>query len=88
MAKHTRQTKAFLQSARQAATFDNAHFHNSGEKITMHHIDGTTTTLTGQAITDFIKKRTRLYRQSWILAYLDELDSILDGNKVNWMPHN
>jgi len=64
-----KQAKAFIESARKASTFESAHFHRDTETVT----------LTGAEITEFIKERTRIYRTSWILPYLDHAVEIVDG---------
>ena len=71
-----RKIRALIAEARRHATMENAGFKDicasgvpmfNGEPLTEKHV------------TEFIKERTRLHRESWILPDLDEVLAEIDA---------
>jgi hypothetical protein len=74
------QLKAFIKSARASAALTRADFDGLGSR------PDDVITLKESEVTDFIRERTRLYRETWIINYLDEALRIIDGEQVGWTP--
>lgn len=70
-----KQAKAFIESARRAATFESASFHPD-RNINLNRDE----------FTEAVRQATKRYRETWILPYLDLAMDILDGKKVDWTP--
>ena len=61
-----------LYAARKAATLEKARFGFPTDTVTAtHHFEGSMT----MHPTDYIKTRTQLYRESWIISALDNVIS-------------
>lgn len=68
MSKLTKRQRKVLEQLREAATFERASFDSVHGPQTIR--------------TDQIAERTRLYRESWIIA---RIDSLLRGTEREWI---
>lgn len=73
VSKLTKQQRALIERALKAATFENALFYNIVKQGPFPKCEA--------EVTMWIQERTRLYRESWIIA---RLQAILDGTENEW----
>ena len=65
-----------LKELRRNASLENASFGFRGNLVTCN---GKT-----MPVDDFIKERTRLHRETWILPWIDQVIAWAEGEDVEW----
>lgn len=76
MARLTQKEIVALKAVRERLTFEKAHFDNIGPT------DDTPLPKKESEVNEFIRNRTRIFRQSWVFPILDELIARAEGREV------
>jgi hypothetical protein len=79
--KELKALRDLVAEARKHATFENSHFSDicAYQKQPVEYVGAP---LTERQVTEFIKDRTRIYRETWIVGFLDDALRMIDGQEA------